>query len=383
MGEVATARSVVGRRAIMTVATVLGLVGSVLVSGAAAEPGQAPSCGGVAATIVGTPGADRLVGTSGADVIVGLGGDDVITGRGGSDVVCGGVGDDRIVGGRGGDRLFGQRGDDRIDGRGGRDVVNGGPDADHLSGGTGRDRVVGGTGEPDVCAGERFAACEVEHRTRHDLPATVRVRRDLHYATDDGQELLLDVYDLKPTRRTGPRPLVVFVPWGVVADAKDDPVAQHYAADLATQGVVAAVLDYRPGGVLNIPIADIQRAVSWLKDNAATYGIDPDRVYLAGRERGSLVALTVHLSEFATSAEPVEVAGAMPLSVGFFDPRMIRHARPVHFFQGSRDPDTAFIRDWVCELFLPDDCELTVYDTGQNLEAFHDDIVDRMIEFVG
>ena len=38
-------------------------------------------CGGLEATIVGTPGPDRLSGGSASDVIVGLGGNDVIKGH--------------------------------------------------------------------------------------------------------------------------------------------------------------------------------------------------------------------------------------------------------------------------------------------------------------
>jgi hypothetical protein len=58
-------------------------------------------CFGKLATIVGTPGNDRLRGTSKADVIVGLGGNDTITGLGGGDRICGGPGNDRIYAGAG------------------------------------------------------------------------------------------------------------------------------------------------------------------------------------------------------------------------------------------------------------------------------------------
>ncbi|WP_281369007.1 hypothetical protein [Nocardioides ungokensis] len=45
-----------------------------------ASAATVPTCHGVAATIVGTPGDDTLVGTDGADVIVGLGGNDHLGG---------------------------------------------------------------------------------------------------------------------------------------------------------------------------------------------------------------------------------------------------------------------------------------------------------------
>jgi uncharacterized delta-60 repeat protein len=70
------------------------------------------TCGGLAATLVGTPGADLLRGTARADVIVGLGGADTIHGLAGNDVLCGGAGDDTLVGGPGRDRLIGGPGRD-------------------------------------------------------------------------------------------------------------------------------------------------------------------------------------------------------------------------------------------------------------------------------
>ncbi|GAA1478525.1 hypothetical protein GCM10009623_29710 [Nocardioides aestuarii] len=110
-----------------------------LLAAAAPSGGAAvPRCDGVAATIVGTTGPDRLTGTSGRDVGVGLGGDDVIDTLGGDDLVCGGPGADRLVGGPGDDRLLG--GSDRKGiGPGGTFLVG-----DTLLGGPGADRLVGG-----------------------------------------------------------------------------------------------------------------------------------------------------------------------------------------------------------------------------------------------
>src|SRR4051794_33210814 len=58
-----------------------------------AAAADAPSCQGLPATIVGTPGDDVITGTPGPDVIVGLDGRDEIHARAGDDVVCAGPGD--------------------------------------------------------------------------------------------------------------------------------------------------------------------------------------------------------------------------------------------------------------------------------------------------
>ena len=63
-----------------------------------------PTCMGLPATILGTPGNDVLIGTSGDDVILAYAGDDVLYAGAGIDTICGGDGDDDLgwaaVGGR-------------------------------------------------------------------------------------------------------------------------------------------------------------------------------------------------------------------------------------------------------------------------------------------
>lgn len=71
-----------------------------------------PKCGGKFATIVGTPGKDKLPGTNGPDVIVALGGKDTVKGKGGKDLLCGGAGVDKLLGGAGADRVIGGKGKD-------------------------------------------------------------------------------------------------------------------------------------------------------------------------------------------------------------------------------------------------------------------------------
>lgn len=117
-------------------------------------------CGGLPATILGTPGADRLVGTGHPDVIAGLSGPDIVLGGAGNDIICGGAGNDnvrggdgrdRLYGGVGADRLFGDAGNDRLFGQGGDDVL--------LQGGPGYDRARGGPGI-DTCDTEVTFTCE-------------------------------------------------------------------------------------------------------------------------------------------------------------------------------------------------------------------------------
>ena len=100
----------------------------------AAEAQDPPTCAGLPATVVGTPGNDNLVGTDDPDYIVGLGGNDVIRGLDNSTDV------DRLCGGRGADTVYGGSGYDWVEAGSGDDVVR---DRDHIAGtlGPGDDSV--------------------------------------------------------------------------------------------------------------------------------------------------------------------------------------------------------------------------------------------------
>jgi uncharacterized repeat protein (TIGR01451 family) len=114
-----------------------------------------PTCGGLPATIVGTPGADVLTGSAGNDVILAGGASDRIFSFGGKDLICAGAGNDvvkagarpdRVLAGSGADRNFGGGGGDTLRGGRGPDLIRGGRGADLLVGGPGRDRCFGGPG---------------------------------------------------------------------------------------------------------------------------------------------------------------------------------------------------------------------------------------------
>jgi Ca2+-binding RTX toxin-like protein len=124
-------------RIVKSVAAATLLAGSLY--WAAPVEATGPTCGGRAATIVGSLSADVIQGTAHADVIVGLGGNDTIDGRGGNDWICGDDGSDRLFGGVGADHAFGGRDWVHVTDEGSTERVG-----DSLAGGAGDDWLAPG-----------------------------------------------------------------------------------------------------------------------------------------------------------------------------------------------------------------------------------------------
>jgi hypothetical protein len=108
----------------------LTALAAVFVSEAVAGSKASARCAGRVATVVGTPGPDRLIGTNGPDVIAAGAGDDRVSGLGGDDLVCAGPGNDVVQGGGGADTIRAEAGDDELFGGAGLDSLDGGPGSD-------------------------------------------------------------------------------------------------------------------------------------------------------------------------------------------------------------------------------------------------------------
>jgi acetyl esterase len=132
---------------------------------------------------------------------------------------------------------------------------------------------------------ERFAGCS---------PQTVT------YARSDGEVLQADVWEPsspegnvpRPQASTRGRPAVIVVHGGGWRSGERSEFPS-WDAWLADKGYVVFDIDYRlspPPSWRDAP-ADVACAVGWVKENAAHYDVDPERVVLMGRSAGGQLAL--------------------------------------------------------------------------------------------
>ncbi len=129
--------------------------------------------------------------------------------------------------------------------------------------------------------------------------------------------LSLDVYRPQGNARQ-PAPVVVFFYGGSWQRGSRDQY-QFVGRRLAQNGVLAIVADYRTYPRAGFPafMDDAAQAVAWAKTNAAQYGGDPQRVFIAGHSAGAQIAALLGTDKRYLGKVGVpenEIAGVIGLS---------------------------------------------------------------------
>lgn len=162
-------------------------------------------------------------------------------------------------------------------------------------------------------------------------------------AYGEGPRRQLDVYaPVDPP--DGLRPVVVFFYGGSWQDgARGD--YRFVAEALTRRGLVVVIPDYRLHPDIDFPafVEDGAAAVRWVRDNVASMGGDPDRLFLMGHSAGTLIAALLALDGryLAEAGVPRQaVAGLIGLAGPYaFNPLATASVRPV--FAGLADKDRA------------------------------------------
>ncbi len=151
----------------------------------------------------------------------------------------------------------------------------------------------------------------------------VRVERGLVYGKGGDADLKLDL--AMPKDGDGPFPVVLCVHGGgwTKGDRAD---LQKTIEALARRGYVAVAVDYRlaPKDRFPAPLEDCKAAVRWLRANAATYRINPDRIGAVGFSAGAHLACLLGLTRKDDGLEGTggnaEQSSAVQAVVSFFGP---------------------------------------------------------------
>ena len=125
------------------------------------------------------------------------------------------------------------------------------------------------------------------------------VQQDIPYGMVGGHPLLLDIY--QPTEQASAlRPAVVLIHGGGWTSF-DKSTMHTMGMFLARCGFVAFAVDYRLlHGNENLwpaQLDDVQRAVRWIRANAAKYRVDPDHIGAFGHSAGAQLAALLGMED--------------------------------------------------------------------------------------
>ncbi|OGN92650.1 MAG: hypothetical protein A2Z75_08305 [Chloroflexi bacterium RBG_13_50_10] len=161
------------------------------------------------------------------------------------------------------------------------------------------------------------------------------IERDVTYGVADGVALKMDIY--YPKAAEGTMPAVLYVHGGgwtkgdkrIGAGASEIP-------ELVSRGYLVAAINYRLAPQYKFPaqIEDVKCAVRFLRANAATYGIDPERIGAWGGSAGghlvSLLGVTDATAGFEGNGGYADQSSRVQAVVDMFGPSDLTVA-----FQGA------------------------------------------------
>ena len=145
--------------------------------------------------------------------------------------------------------------------------------------------------------------------TKPAIPENIKEFKDITYKQIDSIDLKLDIYRQKSLTKAVP--VLIFIHGGGWSKGKRSDYLP-YLIDFAQKGYVTVTVSYRLSGVAHFPAAleDVKCAVRWIRKNAFTYGIDPDRIAVIGGSAGG------HLALMLAYTNDLEFSDECPDSVG-------------------------------------------------------------------
>ncbi|MCW5688484.1 MAG: alpha/beta hydrolase [Pseudolabrys sp.] len=166
-----------------------------------------------------------------------------------------------------------------------------------------------------------LSACAVATGLNSLLPGSGAEAVDRGIAYGPLREHRLDVYHPAPSATLRPA-LIFFYGGGWVAGSKSTYAFAGQA--FAEEGLVTIMPDYRFSRFPDF-LDDGARAIAWVRANAATLGVDPNRIVLAGHSSGAYIAAMLAMDQArlaAAGVPPEAIAGWAGLAgMYLFDPR--------------------------------------------------------------
>jgi len=137
--------------------------------------------------------------------------------------------------------------------------------------------------------------------------------QDVVYWTlaNSGRQLLCDIWQPADGKRSGLTFIYAHGSGWWVADKDFHKTTRPLFRHLVAQGHTVMDIAYRlcPEVQLHDMVADVKRAVAWMRENAENYGVDPQKIVLAGGSAGGHLALLSGYTPNHPELTPPELQG--------------------------------------------------------------------------
>lgn len=155
------------------------------------------------------------------------------------------------------------------------------------------------------------------------IPNSVTWEEGIEYSNAGGERLQLNL--ARPKTGNGPFPAVLCIHGGGFRAGKRDSY-DGLCVKLAERGYVAATMTYRLAPKHKFPAAvhDTKAAVRWLRANASTYHIDPNKIGVTGGSAGGHLAqflgVTANVPQFEGTGGNANQSSAVSCVVNVYGP---------------------------------------------------------------
>jgi poly(3-hydroxybutyrate) depolymerase len=193
------------------------------------------------------------------------------------------------------------------------------------------------------------ARAQEMHRYKDLVFASADVKSDMNYAADSVAAARRKYYTFDLYTPHGDtarkRPLMIWIHGGgFIFGSKTDDNIRLWSTGFARRGYVCASINYRLGktsALFNFgklvsnaypAVLDARQAVAYFRRHSHDFGIDPDRIVLAGNSAGAMIALQTAFSNNRELADSVRIAN--PAAFGAVDAGPTRVLAVVNFWGG-------------------------------------------------
>lgn len=197
-------------------------------------------------------------------------------------------------------------------------------------------------------------------------------------------DLAVDIYEPAGDTATE-RPVYVWIHGGSFAiGSRDGALEQVVGHDYAQRGYVVVSISYRlcddfSVAAMTDAYEDAKAAVAWVRANAETYRLDPERVAVAGASAGAITALQVGYTPSRAAGEGTPSdpshANAVLSMAGFWLPNVVEPGEPPAFMaHGTSDPLIPFSSaEGFCTgaVAAGVPCDFHAYDAGHESLVVH------------